>query len=124
MKKWTLPFIFLLLMGCQLNENRDLGTEEQGLEHTRSDGVQTNDEILLESRREVKFVNEDLQVREAERMLMDYLQIDKNQQIVQYDHKENGKYILQVYNPNGFDQQHVQWYSIDIKTKEIEKLTK
>jgi len=124
MKIWIISFVLLLLMGCQLNDDRNFGNREEGLEHTRMDGLQTNDEMLLESRREVEFIDDEVQTREAERLLMEYLQINNDKQVVQYDHKENGKYILQVYEADGYEQKPVEWYSVDMKTKEIEKLTR
>lgn len=124
MKRLFLFFSLLLLMGCQNMMNEKMDEESAGLEHTKADEDQTPDELLLESRRQVRFgpENDELETREAERMVSHYIGKESNDTVVQYDHKENGKYILRVYSIEGGDRQ--EWYSVDLKTRKIEKLTR
>lgn len=122
MKSWLIPIAFMLLIGCQNQTDVNTQEETKGLEHTKADEDQSPDELLLESRREVTFADDELHVREAEKLLSSYLRVNEEETVVQYDHKENGKYILQVYSLNGNQEGTHGWYSIDIYTKQIEKL--
>ncbi|WP_243291663.1 hypothetical protein [Bacillus sp. FJAT-47783] len=122
MKTWLVPIAFSLLIGCQNQADVNTLEETKGLEHTNADKDQSPDELLLESRREVTFTDDELQIREAENLLSSYLRVNEEDTVVQYDHKEKGKYILRVYSLNENQDVPHEWYSIDIHTKQIEKL--
>ncbi|WP_243385393.1 hypothetical protein [Bacillus kexueae] len=124
MKRLLSFFLIVPLMGCQYLSNDQLEEQSAGLEHTNFDESQTSDELLLESRRQVRFGRDDneLETREAERLVSNYVKANPDDTVVQYDHKEGNRYILRVYSVDGGNK--TSWYSVDLETKKVEKLTR
>ncbi len=125
--------VYLLLMftltGCNTgNEDEANGTDqEEGLLQTGNDNVRSNDDLLVESREEVNLVHErePLHPTQAEELVKEKLGVKRdNNTIVQYDHIEDGNYIVHVYSLEGDREQSEVWYMVDLKTKTVETLVR
>ncbi len=128
MKKW-LFFIFLTLLttACTAN-NSDTASptpgnsNDEGLTHTFDDGVQTDEEILIEARDHVNMnrtTNDYLSRAEAEELLREHLNIDNNGNIaVFFVREENDNYIIQV---NHLERNTSETFIVDPITRKITK---
>ncbi|HZH61657.1 MAG TPA: hypothetical protein VEY70_19205 [Metabacillus sp.] len=117
-----------LLTACNTvdeDEATSINQEEEGLLQTGNDHVRTNDDVLVEAREEVNFDQdrEPLHPTQAEELVKEKLGVkrDKNT-IVQYDHVEDGHYIVHVYSLEGNREKSEAWYMVDLQTKTVETL--
>lgn len=129
-----LVLIILTMLICtacnNTNQNEALNEtelkQEDGLLQTGNDHVTRNDGMLVESREEVNLDNEDdpLHPTQAEQLVKKNLGLEKNDEntIVQYDHLEDGNYIIHVYSLEADKENSEAWYMVDLTTKEVEKL--
>ncbi len=130
MKKYVVFLFTLLMLTACNNVNRDEATsihQEEGLLQTGNDHVKTNDDILVEAREEVNDDNDrdPLHPTQAEELVKEKLGVrrDKNT-IVQYDHVEDGNYIVHVYSLEGSREKSEAWYMVDLQTKTVETLVR
>lgn len=124
MKWYLFVTILLICAGCGMNnaEERRTNEDEQGLLQTGQDNLKSNDEILLESRREVDFdqPNNHLNPTEAEQLVKNELGInDHRETVIQYDHMEKNHFVIHVYKINDVEGKNERWYSVDPRTKEV-----
>lgn len=127
-------FIFLVFFSCvacnndynnQDQASKERVQEDQGLLQTGNDDVKPNDEILLESREEINAdENQDpLHPTQAEHLVREKLGLEKNEDmIVQYDHLEDGNYIIHVYSVNGGKENSEAWYIVEMDTGKVKPL--
>lgn len=128
MKKWLfIIFLALFTTACTAN-NSDTASptpgsnNDEGLTHTFDDGVQTDEEILIEARDHVNMnrtTNSYLSRAEAEELLREHLNIDDNGNIaVFFVREENDNYIIQV---NHLERNSSETFSVDPNTRKITK---
>jgi hypothetical protein len=124
--------VIMTLLACtacnmidQGEELRGSETEENGLLQTGNDHVKPNDELLVESREEMNLDDDSdpLHPTKAEELVKERLglQGDENM-IVQYDHLEEGNYIIHVYSVDGARENSEAWYMVDLETEDVEPL--
>ncbi|QOR68358.1 hypothetical protein IM538_09765 [Cytobacillus suaedae] len=129
MKKWLfIIFLALLTTACTAN-NPDTASpthgnnNDEGLTHTFDDGVQTDEEILIEARDHVNInrtTNDNhLSRTEAEELVREHLNIDDNGDIaVFFVREENDNYIIQV---NHLEGNSSETFIVDPNTRKITK---
>jgi|GEM_PF-5537507 len=129
MKKYAMFFFTLyLLTACNIvdeDEATNINQEEEGLLQTGNDHVRTNDDVLVEAREEVNFDQdrEPLHPTQAEELVKEKLGVKRDENtIVQYDHVEDGHYIVHVYSLEGNREKSEAWYMVDLQTKTVETL--
>ncbi|PGT81674.1 MULTISPECIES: hypothetical protein [Bacillaceae] len=130
MKYFVIFMTVLICTACNTNNQDEAmnGAEveqEQGLLQTGNDEIKRNDDLLVESREEVNLDNNDdpLHPTEAEKLVKKKIGSEHNENtIVQYDHLENGHYIIHVYSLEGEKENSEAWYMVDLKTQKVEKL--
>ncbi|WP_226530201.1 hypothetical protein [Metabacillus niabensis] len=130
MRRYVVFLLTLLMMtACNnVNENEAIGEkQEEGLLQTGNNRVKTNDDLLLEAREEVNYDNDrdPLHPTQAEELVKEKLGVrrDKNT-IVQYDHVEDGNYIVHVYSLEGNREKSEAWYMVDLQTRTVETLVR
>lgn len=130
MRRYVLFLLTLLMMTACNNVNEDEAiseNQEEGLLQTGNNRVKTNDDILLEAREEVNYDNDrdSLHPTQAEELVKEKLGVrrDKNT-IVQYDHVEDGNYIVHVYSLEGNREKSEAWYMVDLQTGTVETLVR
>ncbi|WP_026559899.1 hypothetical protein [Bacillus sp. J37] len=130
MRKYVVLLLTLLMMTACNNINKDEAineNQEEGLLQTGNNQVKTNDDLLLEAREEVNYDNDrdPLHPTQAEELVKEKLGVrrDKNT-IVQYDHVEDGNYIVHVYSLEGNREKSEAWYMVDLKTRTVETLVR
>lgn len=111
-----------------VNEDEAISeNQEVGLLQTGNNRVKTNDDLLLEAREEVNYDNDrdPLHPTQAEELVKEKLGVrrDKNT-IVQYDHVEDGNYIVHVYSLEGNREKSEAWYMVDLQTRTVETLVR
>lgn len=127
-----LVIVMMTLLACIACNTVDQGEalngseiEENGLLQTGNDNIKTNDELLVESREEVNLNDETdpLHPTKAEELVKEKLGLQKNENmIVQYDHLEEGNYIIHVYSIDGDRENSEAWYMVDLETEKVEPL--
>lgn len=129
MKKYVMFFLTLfLLTACNIvdkDEATSINQEEEGLLQTGNDHIRTNDDVLVEAREEVNFDQdrEPLHPTQAEELVKEKLGVKRDENtIVQYDHVEDGHYIVHVYSLEGNREKSEAWYMVDLQTKTVETL--
>lgn len=128
MRRYVVFLLTLLMMTACNNVNEDEATgekQEEGLLQTGNNRVKTNDDLLLEAREEVNDENDPLHPTQAEELVKEKLGVrrDKNT-IVQYDHVEDGNYIVHVYSLEGNREKSEAWYMVDLQTRTVETLVR
>ena len=130
MKKSIVFLVTLLMMTSCNTVNEDEAAnlnQEKGLLQTGNDNITTNDDILLEAREEVNENNnsDPLHPTQAEELVKEKLGVKRdNNTIVQYDHVEDGNYIVHVYSLEGNREKSEAWYMVDLQTKNVETLVR
>jgi hypothetical protein len=128
MSKWLSVLLIVCFMVACRGEWQD--TEEKngvGLINTGDDNIQTDEEILVESREEFDQNNnrKPLSHTEAERLVRRHIGINNDPNtIVIYDHKEKGNYIIQVYKVDSSLENVEGFYIVNPYTGEITKQLK
>ncbi|WP_226666058.1 hypothetical protein [Metabacillus litoralis] len=125
MKYLLIIVLFFSLTACNnVDQGEGGNTSGEGLLQTGNDHANSNDEMLVEAREEGNLNNNDpLHPTEAEKLVKEKLGIKNNNDlIVQYDHLENGKYIIHVYSINNSKENSEQWYMVDLDTNNVEQL--
>ncbi|MCV9887424.1 hypothetical protein [Metabacillus halosaccharovorans] len=130
MRRYVVFLLTLLIMTACNNVNEDEAIsekQEEGLLQTGNNRVKTNDDLLLEAREEVNYDNDrdPLHPTQAEELVKEKLGVrrDKNT-IVQYDHVEDGNYIVHVYSLEGNREKSEAWYMVDLQTRTVETLVR
>ncbi|MBU7591884.1 hypothetical protein [Metabacillus halosaccharovorans] len=130
MRRYVLFLLTLLMMTACNNVNEDEAiseNQEEGLLQTGNNRFKTNDDLLLEAREEVNYDNDrdPLHPTQAEELVKEKLGVrrDKNT-IVQYDHVEDGNYIVHVYSLEGNREKSEAWYMVDLQTGTVETLVR
>ncbi|MCM3441751.1 hypothetical protein AB3Z07_09095 [Metabacillus halosaccharovorans] len=130
MRRYVVFLLTLLMMTACNNVNEDEAiseNQEVGLLQTGNNRVKTNDDLLLEAREEVNYDNDrdPLHPTQAEELVKEKLGVrrDKNT-IVQYDHVEDGNYIVHVYSLEGNREKSEAWYMVDLQTRTVETLVR
>lgn len=131
LKKWIFfIFISLLTTACTANDqdtasqNRGINNGE-GMADTFEDGLQTDEEQLIEARDHVNMnttTNDNhYSIAEAEELVRDHLNIDDNSDtVVFFLREENDDYIIQV---NHLERNNTATFIVDPNTGKIKKQT-
>lgn len=122
MKKFLLFIALLLLTAC--NNNQGANNNEFEILETRNTQANSNDEMLVKSRDNIDLEN----VRnnsenqlEAENLVREKLD-NKENLIVQYDHREEDRYIIHVYSLNDAKENSEHWYMVDLSSNKVSLL--
>ena len=99
--------LVLLLSACSTSEDNSSPPPEdidrnEGMGDTGENGIQTDEEQLVEARHEARLDLEnkkDLTQFEAEQLVKEHLNIsNQSDTVVMFDHEENDKYFIRVYD--------------------------
>ncbi|WP_078434541.1 hypothetical protein [Metabacillus halosaccharovorans] len=130
MRRYVVFLLTLLMMTACNNVNEDEAIsekQEEGLLQTGNNRVKTNDDLLLEAREEVNYDNDrdPLHPTQAEELVKEKLGVRRDRNtIVQYDHVEDGNYIVHVYSLEGNREKSEAWYMVDLQTRTVETLVR